>query len=95
MFYLILGLSLHPDEEACLRQSMQNNARLQQLGLSVCTAAFARATTINKDKSKKQKRNREDSESDYDPSQDDSVEQDLDHDDIAKVITLPSYQGLF
>ena len=50
--------------------------------------------TINKDKSKKQKRNREDSESDYDPYQDDSAEQDLVDDDISKVVTVPSYQGL-
>ncbi|KAG2560540.1 hypothetical protein PVAP13_8KG064884 [Panicum virgatum] len=55
---------------------MQNSARLQQLGIP--------------DKSKEHQRSREDSESDYEPSQEDSAEQDLVDDDISKVITFPS-----
>ena len=43
---------------------------------------------------KKHQRTREDSESDYEPSQEDSAEQDLVDDDISKVVTVPSYQGL-
>ena len=73
---------------------MQNTARLQQLGILGYTACFARVFATYEDKSKKHQRSREDSESDYEPSQEDSSEQDLVDDDISKVITFPSYQSL-
>ena len=94
MFYITIGPPLHPYEEERLRQCMQNSARLQQLGIPGYTACFARASATYKDKSKKHQRSREDSESNYEPSQEDSSEQDLVDDDISKVITFPSYQSL-
>ena len=94
MFYIIIGPPLHPYEKERLRQCMQNSARLHQHGLTGYTEIFVRASAICNDKSKKHQRTREDSESDYDPYQDDSAEQDLVDDDISKVVTVPSYQGL-
>ena len=95
MFSLIVEKPLHPYEEQRLRRCMQNSSRLEQLGIPGLKSMLANICSISHEKETDNNRNREDSESDYDPSQDDSAEQDLDHDDIAKVITLPSYQGLF
>ncbi|KAK3146772.1 hypothetical protein QOZ80_3BG0271720 [Eleusine coracana subsp. coracana] len=73
-----------PHEEECLRRCMQNSARLEQLGIPGLTDYLARAHGVSKEKNKTNRRSTEDSESDYDPSQDDTAEQDLVHDDVTE-----------
>ncbi|PUZ45146.1 hypothetical protein GQ55_8G198900 [Panicum hallii var. hallii] len=68
---------------------MATSARLQQLGLPDFIPNGQRTATNSKDKNKTNERNREDA--DYDPLHDDTGEQDLFDDDIAKVMVLPSY----
>jgi hypothetical protein len=92
MFYLILE-PLHPYEELRLRQCMANSARLQQLGLPDFIPNGQRTAANSKDRNKTNERNREDA--DYDPLHDDTGEQDLFDDDIAKVMILASCQGLY
>jgi hypothetical protein len=94
MFSLFIGPLLVPYEEARLRNCMQNSARLEQLGIRGVAEYIARASGVSKEKNKTNKRSREDSESDYDPLQDATAEEDLVHDDVAEVITLPSFLGL-
>lgn len=64
---------------------MQNNSRLQQLGIPALSSLFGNTTSSSQGK---KKINREDLESEYDPLQDDIAEEDLVDDHIAKVIVL-------
>jgi hypothetical protein len=67
--------------------------KVQQLGLPDFIPNGQRTAANSKDKNKTNERNREDA--DYDPLHDDTGEQDLFDDDIAKVMILPSCQGLY
>ena len=90
---------LLPIEKYCLEQCMANNARLQQLGLPPYNPNGTITPANSKDKNKTKQRYRKDP--DYGPlqddtgEQDDAGEQDSFDDEIAKVIILPSCQGLF
>ncbi|PVH35065.1 hypothetical protein PAHAL_7G097400 [Panicum hallii] len=68
---------------------MANSARLRQLGLPDFIPNGLRIAANSKDNNKTNERNREDA--DYDPLHDDTDEQDLCDDDIAKVMILASY----
>ncbi|CAL5065281.1 unnamed protein product [Urochloa decumbens] len=74
---LMTGTSpaLHPYEEVCLRQCMQNSARLRELGLEE-TYFYQNTSATTQDKNKRYRRTREDSESEYDPVQDAAAQRD-------------------
>ncbi|KAK3121202.1 hypothetical protein QOZ80_8BG0648060 [Eleusine coracana subsp. coracana] len=73
------AVALSAYEKERLSNCMQNNTRLQQLGLPTLTLMFAQAATSHRDKNKSAQRNAEESNSEYDPSWDgDGIgEQDL------------------
>ncbi|CAN6216711.1 unnamed protein product, partial [Urochloa humidicola] len=69
------GLPIHPYEEERLRNCMQNSARLHELGLDDYPVYKWMAAT-SQHKNSRNQRNREDDESEYDPLQDETVEED-------------------
>jgi hypothetical protein len=86
MFSLILDVPLHPYERQRLMQCMRNNARLRELGIFYLCNELAEANKIShKKKNNPSSRNSEDSESEYEPSEDDT------NDDNAKVVFLYFY----
>lgn len=86
MFSLILDVPLHPYERQRLMQCMRNNARLRELGIFDLCNELAEANKIShKKKNNPSSRNSKDSESEYEPSEDDT------NDDNAKVVFLCFY----
>lgn len=81
----MLGNTLHPYEVQRLRQVMRNNARLQQLGIPALCDTLPKAYSFHHNKNKPNFRNNEDSESDYNPSSNDTGEEDLLDDDNVQV----------
>lgn len=75
------GNTLHPYEVQRLRQVMRNNARLQQLGIPGLCDTLPKAYSFHHNKNKPNFTNNEDSESDYNPSSNDTGEEDLLDDD--------------
>ncbi|XP_025826583.1 uncharacterized protein LOC112901927 isoform X2 [Panicum hallii] len=71
---------LHPYEQKRLMQCMQNNARLQELGIYALSRELEEASSISHKKNKPSHKNTENFESEYDPSSQD----DTDDDDNAK-----------
>ncbi|XP_015696237.1 uncharacterized protein LOC107303424 [Oryza brachyantha] len=63
---------------------MRNNARLQELGIYALSSIFANRSAIALDHNKATHRNAEESESEYEPSRDDTSEEDLIADDNTK-----------
>lgn len=88
-------MALSEYEKQRLSHCMQNNTRLQQLGIPALSLMFAKAATSRPDKNKSAQRNAEESDSDYDPSRDGdgTGEQDL-IDGNAKVLILLCCAGL-
>jgi hypothetical protein len=88
MFYLLLEPPpLHPYEQKRLMQCMQNNARLQELGIYALSRELEEASSISHKKNKPSHKNTENFESEYDPSSQD----DTDDDDNAKVVLIDSH----
>ncbi|TVT99087.1 hypothetical protein EJB05_55573, partial [Eragrostis curvula] len=73
MLFLILEPPLHPYQALRLQQCMRNAARLQQLGITNLVNSFANTA----DKNQRNHRSSEASDDEYDPSHDDTSEEDL------------------
>ncbi|TVU24861.1 hypothetical protein EJB05_27323, partial [Eragrostis curvula] len=70
--------ALHPYEAVRLKQCMQNNARLRQLGLDpIPSSILTTQAAIISNRNKPKDRNGEGSDSAYDPEQDETGEADL------------------
>ncbi|TVU30856.1 hypothetical protein EJB05_22502 [Eragrostis curvula] len=70
--------ALHPYEAVRLKQCMQNNARLRQLGLDpIPSSILTTQAAIISNRNKPKDRNGEGSDSEYDPEQDETGEADL------------------
>ncbi|TVU34030.1 hypothetical protein EJB05_15851, partial [Eragrostis curvula] len=70
-----------------LRQCMQNNARLQQLGLPMMPSMFPQKCGIGSKEKNKKNTNFEGSESEYDPEEDDTGEGDEGEENTSKNTT--------
>jgi len=82
MFSLVLEQPLTPYEQKRLLRCMRNNAMLSQLGIPALKSMISNTSSISCKKTKPNYKNNEDSESEYDPSSEDT------DDDNAKVLFL-------
>ncbi len=82
MFSLVLEQPLTPYEQKRLLRCMRNNAMLSQLGIPALKSMISNTSSISCKKTKLNYKNNEDSESEYDPSSEDT------DDDNAKVLFL-------
>ncbi|PVH48052.1 hypothetical protein PAHAL_4G228500 [Panicum hallii] len=80
---------LHPYEVERLQQCMRNRARLKEFGIHDLVDVLSNANSIAHKKNKLNCRNRENSEDEYDPTNNDTDEEDLLDDDTPEMLIPP------
>jgi hypothetical protein len=88
-FFLSSEQPLHPYEVERLQQCMRNKARLKEFGIHDLVDVLSNANSIAHKKNKLNCRNRENSKDEYDPTNNDTDEEDLLDDDTPEVLIPP------